>query len=182
MWEPPDITTDLSSTAAKSAYITRIAARRRLPRHQIGARPPAGRFRVAQPLPVSRFRAAFTISVRGKTRMIEDSATTPQPPRRADVRRRRRPHGGRMLGQTLDHLDQRTNAYKRRQQLLAAIIEEHGGELTLMQRLHAENVVRLAREIEKLEVRELRGESIDSDKMALLVREQHRELDAINDG
>lgn len=100
----------------------------------------------------------------------------------APVKRRkpqhRRPHGGKLLGKTLDYLDQRTNAFKRRQKMLDALVEEYG-ELTFVQKMHAENVVRLAYQIEELEVKSMKGETIDSDLMATLVREQSRELAAL---
>jgi hypothetical protein len=74
----------------------------------------------------------------------------------------------------------RTIAWRRRQEMLAAIEAEYGGELSVIQREHALNVVRLMERIEAIDARRQKGEVVSDKTLAFLIREQSRELAAIS--
>jgi hypothetical protein len=79
----------------------------------------------------------------------------------------------------------RTLGYKREMELIAAIQEQHGIDpddpSQTVQREHVKNAVLLMLRIEAINMKRRRGEHVSDKILAALVREQHRELEALNE-
>jgi hypothetical protein len=72
--------------------------------------------------------------------------------------------------------------FKRRSaKILAAIIEERGGELSVTQSIHAQNAADLGAAIAELKDRRKDGEFIDPVAISNLVNAQRRSLDALDE-
>jgi hypothetical protein len=90
-----------------------------------------------------------------------------------------RPGGGKLQLMTIDDLDGRTLAARRAKQLVGAIEEDLGGELTVSQRQLATHAAILGAMIESMSARWLQGEAVDLANYALLINAQRRILAAL---
>lgn len=80
---------------------------------------------------------------------------------------------------TIDDLDGRTLAARRAKDLIAAIEEDMGGDLTVSQRQLVQHAAMLGAMVEDLATRWLLGEKIDQANYALLINAQRRVLGAL---
>jgi hypothetical protein len=80
---------------------------------------------------------------------------------------------------SIDDLDGRTHAARRARQLIGAIEEDLGGDLTVSQRQLAQHAAILGAMLEDAATRWLSGETIDQSNYALLINAQRRILDAL---
>lgn len=80
---------------------------------------------------------------------------------------------------TIEDLDGRTLAARRAKDLIAAIEEDMGGDLTVSQRQLVQHAAILGAMVEDLATRWLLGEKIDQANYALLINAQRRVLVAL---
>lgn len=86
---------------------------------------------------------------------------------------------GKLRLMTIDDLDGRTLAARRAHQLVGAIEDDLGGDLTTSQRQLAQHAAILGAMVEDLATRWLQGEKIDQTMYATLINSQRRVLAAL---
>jgi hypothetical protein len=88
-------------------------------------------------------------------------------------------HNGKVTLMTFADLDGRTLAARRARQLVGAIEDDLGGDLTVSQRQLATNAAILGAMIESMSARWLQGGTVDLASYALLINAQRRCLAAL---
>jgi hypothetical protein len=106
---------------------------------------------------------------------------TPAITARSDADHHDKPaHNGKLRGlMTIDDLDGRTLAARRAKDLIAAIEDDMGGDITVSQRQLIQHAAILGAMVEDLATRWLLGEKIDQANYALLINAQRRVLGAL---